>query len=66
MSKQTLLNKMAHLESENDYLYSELVHVDELMRMVGFTDGLKTVKLTAKEIYEREVHEDDEDEIKFL
>ena len=50
MSNQDLEKKIAQLESVNDQLYSELCYVDQLMRMVGFTEGLATVKCTAQEI----------------
>lgn len=51
MSKAELIKKIAMLESVNDQLYSELIDVDRLMRLVGFEGGLETVKLTALEIY---------------
>lgn len=50
MEQQELMNKIAHLESINDQLISELGYVDDLMRQVGFRDGLQTVKATANEI----------------
>lgn len=52
MTTKELLKKIARLESINDQLLTELGYVDTLMRMVGFTAGLETVKLTAKELYE--------------
>lgn len=54
MKKVDLLKKVAHLESLNDYLLTELGYVDHLMRLVGFAGGLETVKMTAKELYEAE------------
>lgn len=54
MTKKDLLKKVAHLESMNDHLLTELGYVDRLMRMVGFAGGLETVKLTAKELYDAE------------
>lgn len=50
MIQQELEKKIAQLESINDQMYSELCYVDQLMRMVGFSEGLATVKETAKEI----------------
>lgn len=47
MSEEELRRKIASLESINDQLYAELCHVDELMRMIGFANGLETVKETA-------------------
>jgi hypothetical protein len=60
MTKTELIKKIALLESVNDQLYSELVDVDRLMRLVGFEGGLETVKLTAQELYNSE-HEEDEE-----
>ena len=54
MTKKDLLKKVAHLESLNDHLLTELGYVDRLMRLVGFSGGLETVKLTAQELYEAE------------
>ena len=54
MTKKDLINKVAHLESLNDLLLTELGYVDNLMRLVGFAGGLETVKLTAQELYESE------------
>jgi hypothetical protein len=54
MTKKDLLKKVAHLESLNDYILTELGYVDHLMRLVGFSGGLETVKLTARELYEAE------------
>ncbi|MCE2982376.1 MAG: hypothetical protein LW832_02300 [Parachlamydia sp.] len=54
MKKIDLQKKLAHLESLNDHLLTELGYVDHLMRLVGFAGGLETVKLTAKELYENE------------
>ena len=54
MTKKDLIKKVAHLESLNDHLLTELGYVDRLMRLVGFAGGLETVKLTAQELYEAE------------
>jgi hypothetical protein len=50
MTKAQLLKKIASLESINDQLSTEVRYVDDLMRMIGFTEGLKTVKVTAQEL----------------
>lgn len=60
MTKAELIKKIAILESVNDQLYTELVDVDRLMRLVGFDGGLETVKQTAEEIYRSEHEEDQE------
>lgn len=49
--QEELIKKIAQLESMNDQLLAELSYVDQLMRQVGFSEGLATVKLTAKELY---------------
>jgi hypothetical protein len=54
MHMKKLLNKIAHLEFVNDQLSTELHYVDRLLRAVGFTDGLTTVKQAAKELFEEE------------
>jgi hypothetical protein len=53
MTKAQLLKKIALLESVNDQLSTEVSYVDQLMRLLGFSDGLVTVKATAKEIIEK-------------
>jgi len=50
MTKKELERKFAGLESINDQLISELLFVDKLMRDIGFSHGLETVKATAEEI----------------
>ena len=57
MTKIDLQKKIARLESINDHLQTEIDFVDRLMRLVGFSGGLETVKLTAKELYEAEAEE---------
>lgn len=52
MTKAQLMKKIAVLESINDQLTSEVEYVDRLMRMLGFSEGLLTVKSTAQEILE--------------
>jgi len=65
MEQERLIKRLAELESINDQLLSELEYLDSLMRSVGFTNGLATVKATALELYERgdgALPEDMEDE----
>lgn len=59
MTKAQLLRKIAVLESVNDQLLTEVNYVDDLMRMIGFSDGLRTVKATAQEIVENGLDEED-------
>lgn len=53
MTKLQLLKKIAYLESINDQLLAEVNYVDHLMRSLGFSDGLVSVKATATEILEK-------------
>ena len=53
MTKSQLLKKIARLESINDQLSAEVDYVDQLMRLIGFAEGLQTVKATAREILEK-------------
>ena len=60
MDEKAILEKIAHLESVNDLLLSELTAVDHLMRQVGFENGLETVKSTANELFEGDYIEEQE------
>lgn len=60
MNQEELLKKIAILESINDQLSAEITYIDGLMRLVGFSDGLQTIKLTAQEIIENGLLEDRE------
>lgn len=53
MTKAQLLKKIAMLESVNDQLSTEVSYVDHLMRLLGFSEGLATVKATAQEIIDK-------------
>lgn len=57
MSKKQLLRKIAVLESINDQLQSEVNYVDQLMKIIGFSKGLETLKISAKELIEAERRE---------
>lgn len=52
-SKIELRARLARLESINDHLMTELLELDTLMRLVGFSQGIHTVKATATEILEK-------------
>ncbi len=54
MTKNQLQKKIAYLESVNDQLSAEVSYVDHLMRALGFSNGLATVKATAQEIISKE------------
>jgi hypothetical protein len=61
MEKEQLIKKVAKLEFANDQLMTELQYLDRLMRQVGFTDGLESLKLTALELYDNSVEEQNQD-----
>jgi monomeric isocitrate dehydrogenase len=50
MKKKELEQKIAYLESINDQLSTEMSYIDHLMKIVGFSNGIDTVKATANEI----------------
>ncbi|WP_068468685.1 hypothetical protein [Candidatus Protochlamydia phocaeensis] len=54
MTKKDLQKEIARLETLNDHLLTELGYIDQLMRLVGFKDGVETVKVTALELCEME------------
>jgi len=57
MTKAQLLKKIALLESVNDQLSTEVSYVDQLMKLVGFSHGLQTIKATAEEIIQKGLYE---------
>jgi hypothetical protein len=46
--------KIAYLEFVNDQLISEIQYVDRLLRLIGFPEGLETIKSAAQEVMEEE------------
>lgn len=60
-TKKELMRQQAILESLNDQLVTELSYVDQLMRMVGFSGGIETLKVTAKELIEMEEREEEKE-----
>ncbi len=56
MDKDALLKRVSELESINDQLQTEIRYLDQLLRQVGFTDGLKTLKSAAHELIEENKH----------
>ena len=53
-SREEMIRRISELESINDQLLTEVNNLDELLRQVGFEDGLKTLKFAAKELIEEE------------
>ncbi len=55
MDKEILLNRrISELESINDQLLAELRYLDDLLREVGFEEGLITLKSAALELLEQD------------
>jgi hypothetical protein len=54
MENEDLHERIAQLEFQNDQLTSELEYIDQLLRSVGFADGLQSVKAAAQELSEYE------------
>jgi len=52
--RETLIKKVSELESLNDQLASELRFLDDLLRKVGFEDGLRTLKSAAEDLIEQD------------
>ncbi len=49
LNKSDLIQLMVNLELANEELIEELRSFDQLMRQVGFKDGIETIKATAIE-----------------
>lgn len=50
VTKKELTRRLANMEFANDQLQAELSYVHELLGLVGFSNGLHTLKLAAQEI----------------
>ncbi len=57
MENSELQQKLAVLESVNDQLMAELSYVDNLLRSVGFSNGLESVKGVAAELLRERVEQ---------
>jgi|AMWB02.1.fsa_nt_gi hypothetical protein len=58
MDEQAMRERIANLEFQNDQLTTELEYVDQLLKSVGFTDGLASVKAAAQELAEYDNQQD--------
>ena len=52
-----LQNQIARLEFANDQLFTEIKYLDELLRLIGFSDGLASIKAAANEILQQEAED---------
>jgi len=57
LTKADLQKKLARLESLHDQLSTEITYVDELLKSIGFPDGLDSAKKVAIEIKEDRIEE---------
>ncbi len=60
LEKEKLIKHISELESLNDQLASELRFLDDLLRKVGFDQGLVTLKTAAEELIEHDQKDFDE------
>lgn len=58
LNKADLIQLMVDLELANEELLDELRSFDQLMRQVGFKDGIDTIKVTAIELTKNYTVED--------
>ena len=52
MDRANLLAALARLESQNDHMVTEMEDLDALLRAVGFSEGIVTLKLAVREVLE--------------
>jgi len=57
MGQEDLLKKISELESINDQLQAEIRYLDELLKQVGFEEGLKTLKMAARELLDQDAND---------
>ncbi len=49
-----MLKRISELETINDQLLTELNYLDQLLKQIGFEQGLITLKAAAQELIEEE------------
>ncbi len=57
MNQESLLKRISELESINDQLLSEIRYLDEILKKIGFEQGLKTLKSAALELMDQDMEE---------
>ena len=62
MDKEKLLKRISELETLNDQLVAELNYLNQLLKQVGFENGLMTLKMAAQELLEEEHPRDEKAE----
>ena len=61
MGQDALQKRLSELESINDQLAAEIRYLDQLLKKVGFVEGLKTLKCAANELIEENKSKDAEE-----
>ncbi len=56
-NQESLLRKISELESMNDQLLTEIRYLDDLLKQIGFMEGLKTLKVAALEMIDHDKNE---------
>jgi len=54
MQEQQLQKQLAKTEFFHDQMQSELLYIDGMLRLLGFEEGLETLKKAAKELVKSE------------
>ena len=52
--KDKMLKRISELETMNDQLVTELNYLDQILKQIGFEQGLITLKAAAQELIEEE------------
>ena len=58
MKNVNLQKKVASLEFVNDQLVAEINYIDSLLKLVGFSEGVESMKNAAREIIDQELLEE--------
>ena len=59
MERDKMLKRLSELETLNDQLLTELNYLDQLLKQIGFEQGLLTLKAAAQELIEEENQQGD-------
>ena len=54
MEKDNMLKRISELETINDQLLTEISYLDQLLKQIGFEQGLITLKAAAQELIEED------------
>ncbi len=54
MEQEKMLKRISELETINDQLLTEINYLDQLLKQIGFEQGLVTLKAAAQELIEED------------